>query len=49
MSGESLAGRSLVSLLDYEPEEIKGMLDLAQEVKANPGHYAKALEGRTTA
>ena len=44
---ESLAGRDLISLLDLSPEEVSGLLELAQEVKANPSRVAKALEGKT--
>lgn len=46
MSGESLAGRDLISLLDFSSEELGGLLDLALEVKANPLHYATALSGK---
>ena len=46
MSGESLAGRDLISLLDFSTEELGGLLDLALEVKANPLHYATALAGK---
>lgn len=47
MIAESLAGRDLISLLDFSPGEIRALLTLAAEVKANPGHFAKALEGKT--
>lgn len=47
MNVETLAGRDLISLLDWTTEEIRALLDLADEVKANPEHYAKALAGRT--
>ena len=47
MSGHSLTGRDLVSLLDFSAEEVVRILDLAVEVKANPEHFAKHLEGRT--
>ncbi len=47
MSLESLAGRDLVSLLDFSPGEIRAILTLAAEAKANPGHYARALDGKT--
>lgn len=47
MKGESLAGRDLVSLLDFGTDDIATMLELASEVKANPGHYARALSGRS--
>jgi ornithine carbamoyltransferase len=47
VSPESLAGRDLISLLDYSTEELQEILDLACEVKANPDHYDRALEGKT--
>jgi ornithine carbamoyltransferase len=47
VSGETLAGRDLISLLDFSPEELGRMLDTATEVKANPGHFATALAGKT--
>ena len=45
MSGESLAGRNLISLLDFNAEECLRVIELAGEVKANPSHYADALSG----
>ncbi len=47
MSGKSLTGRDLISLLDFTPGELRWLLSLAAEVKANPGHYRDALAGRT--
>ena len=47
MNVESLAGRDLISLLDWTSEEVAAVLTLAAEVKANPAHYAKALQGKT--
>jgi ornithine carbamoyltransferase len=47
VSPESLAGRDLVSLLDFTTEELGWILELAAEVKANPEHYAGALAGAT--
>jgi len=44
---ESLSGRDLVSLLDFTSEELRAILELAAEVKANPDHYAKTLTGAT--
>jgi ornithine carbamoyltransferase len=44
---ESLAGRDLISLLDFSSEELAHILDVAVEVKANPGLFSRALEGRT--
>ncbi|MBZ5639020.1 MAG: ornithine carbamoyltransferase [Acidobacteriia bacterium] len=42
-----MAGRDLISLLDWTSEEVAAVLTLAAEVKANPAHYAKALQGKT--
>jgi ornithine carbamoyltransferase len=47
MSGETLAGRDLVSLLDFSAEDLERLLETAAEVKANPAHYADALAGKT--
>ncbi len=47
MSRETLAGRDLISLLDFSSEEIEEALTLASEMKANPGHYGKSLQGKT--
>ena len=47
MSGDSLAGRDLVSLLDFDTRELMRLLDLAVEVKARPDEYRGALAGRT--
>ena len=47
MNVESLAGRDLISLLEWTAEEAAAVLILAAEVKANPAHYARALEGKT--
>jgi ornithine carbamoyltransferase len=47
VSGESLSGRNLISLLDFGTDELRRLLDTAAEVKANPIHFARALEGRT--
>lgn len=47
MSRETLAGRDLISLLDWTAEEVLETLNLADEVKANPSHYERALAGRT--
>ncbi len=43
---QSLAGRDLISLLDFTPEEVASILDLAGEVKANPERYARSLRGQ---
>jgi ornithine carbamoyltransferase len=47
VSGESLTGRDLVSLLDFSSEDLGRILDAAVEVKANPRHHADALLGKT--
>ena len=47
MSGESLTGRDLISLLDFSTENLQRMLEVAAEVKGNPSHFAGALAGRT--
>ncbi len=47
MGGETLAGRDLISLIDFSTEELQHILDLAAEVKANPRRYSDALGGRT--
>ncbi len=47
MNVESLAGRDLVSLLHWTSEEVAAVLTLAAEMKANPAHYARALQGKT--
>jgi ornithine carbamoyltransferase len=47
VSGESLVGRDLISLLDFSTEDLERILDLAAEVKGRPSHFAKALVGKT--
>ena len=47
MSRQELAGRDLISLLDFTPDEVAWLIELAGEVKANPLHYAQALTGRS--
>ena len=47
MPTETLTGRDFVSMLDYGPEDMQRMLEVATEVKANPGRYAQALSGKT--
>jgi ornithine carbamoyltransferase len=44
---ENLRGRDLISVLDFTGEELAHILELAVEVKANAGHFARALDGRT--
>jgi len=45
--GESLLGRDLISLLDFDGDELARILEAAVEVKANPLHFGDALAGRT--
>ncbi|MCL2809740.1 MAG: ornithine carbamoyltransferase [Treponema sp.] len=47
----SLYGRSLLTLLDYSPEEIRYLLDLSKKVKneAKKGKVFKRFEGKTLA
>jgi ornithine carbamoyltransferase len=47
VSAVSLAGRDLVSLLDFSSEELERILEVASEVKADPGARAGALAGKT--
>jgi ornithine carbamoyltransferase len=47
VSGESLAGRDLISLLDFSNEELSRILDVAVAAKADPRRYAGALAGKT--
>jgi ornithine carbamoyltransferase len=42
-----LAGRDLISLFDFSPDDLRRVLDVAAEVKANPQHFATALQGKT--
>ena len=45
----TLAHRHLISLHDLTPQDVDFLLKLAQEVKATPTRYYKALEGRALA
>jgi ornithine carbamoyltransferase len=47
VSGESLAGRDLISLLDYSSDELSRILDTAVNAKADQQKYAGALAGKT--
>jgi len=47
VSGESLAGRDLISLLDYSSDELSRILDVAVNAKADQQLYAGALAGKT--
>jgi len=44
---ESMAGRDLISLIDFEHDELMRLLEVAAEVKANPAHFGSRLRGRT--
>jgi len=41
--------RHMLSLADYTPAEIAGLLALSADVKANPDRYRTALQGKTLA
>lgn len=43
---ESLAGRDLCSTADLTPRELAAILELAHDVKKNPGDYRWALDAR---
>ena len=43
---ESLAGRDLCSIADLTPRELAAILELAHDVKKNPGDYRWALDAR---
>jgi ornithine carbamoyltransferase len=43
---ESLRGRDLCSTADLSPAEIRATLDLAHDVKVNPGKYRWALDAK---
>src|SRR5262245_41007097 len=45
--GGAMKGRDLISLADLSPEELRGVLDLAAEVKRDPDRFARALAGKT--
>ena len=47
MSTKSLVGENLVSLLDFAPEDLERIIELAGKMKANRAHYAAALTGKT--
>jgi len=44
-----LSGKDLLSLHDLTPEEFSSVLDHADAMKANPGHFARSLERKTLA
>jgi ornithine carbamoyltransferase len=41
--------KHLLTLEELSSKDLSGLLDLAGKVKARPGKYKKALEGRTLA
>jgi ornithine carbamoyltransferase len=41
--------RNFLSIDDLQPEELREVLDLSASVKAEPGRYAKALQGKAVA
>ena len=45
--GEGLGGRDLISLIDFSPTELRRLLSIASEIKANSVHYRDSLRGRT--
>ena len=47
MSGDTLTGRDLVSLLEFAAADLSRVLDTALEVKARPRDYSDALAGKT--
>ncbi len=47
MEAASLTGRDLISLLDFDPDELQRLLSLAADAKADPAKYRDALAGRT--
>jgi len=44
-----LAGKDLLSIHDLSPEEFRLILELAGQIKANPGRYARSLSRKTLA
>lgn len=45
-AAESLCGDDLISITDLSQTEIRGLLNLAHDVKARPQHYRHALDGK---
>src|ERR1700761_4574099 len=43
---EALAGRDLCSIVDLSPAEVAAVLELAHDVKTNPGRYRHALDAK---
>ena len=46
---ESLKGADLLTIRDLSSEQVEEILAVAADVKANPGAYKKALDGKTLA
>jgi ornithine carbamoyltransferase len=49
MKKMNLKGRSLLTWLDYSPEEIRYLLELSKQVKKEKGTVQRRLEGKTAA
>jgi len=45
----NISGRSFVSMLDLNPEELAHVLDTADRVKKTPGEFSQAFTGQTLA
>ncbi len=43
---KQLAGRDLISVQDFSPQEITALLELALEIKARPRSFRNALDGK---
>ena len=43
---EALRGRDLCSITDLTPSELHAVLELAHEVKRDPGHFRRALDAK---
>jgi ornithine carbamoyltransferase len=44
-----MRGKDFLTIRDFTADELIRLLDLAQDIKANPHHFADALEGKTLA
>ena len=44
-----MAPKDFLSIRDFSPQQIRDLLHLACEIKANPGAYSTALKGKTLA
>jgi len=47
VSGKTLTGQNLISLIDLDSEDLERIIEVAVEVKANPAHFNRALDNRT--